>query len=155
MGSELQTAFEEKGGQVVRSSDICPPNYRPKTEAEKAEAMDRIKTEGAQAIMTVALKDTKSETYYVPGNTTYMPTAYPYYGSYWGYYGYTYQRVYEPGYYGTSETYFLEANLFDTNTQELLWSAQSEAYDPGGLKSFSREYTKTLRREMQKKGLID
>jgi len=152
---DLQNAFGEKGIQVIKSSDIFPPNYKPETEAEKNEALERIRSEGAQAIMTVALKDTKSETYYVPGTTSYIPTAYPFYGSYWGYYGNTYQRVYEPGYYGTSQTYFLEANLFDINSLELLWSAQSEAYDPGSLKRFSREYTKTLRREMQEQGLID
>ncbi len=152
---DIENAFQEKGVEVIKSSETFPPKYKPANEAEQKEAVEKIRALGADAIMTVALKDTKSETYYVPGTTSYMPTAYPYYGSYWGYYGYTYQRVYEPGYYGVDNTYYLEANLFDIDSGELLWSAQSEAYNPSNLKSFSREYTKTLRKEMQDKGLIN
>jgi hypothetical protein len=92
--------------------------------------------------MTVALVDKTSETRYVPGTATYMP-----YGSYgygWGgYYGYG-MSTYNPGYYTTDKTYFVESHIFDVESEKMIWSAQSEAYNPSSISKFSRDYTTVL-----------
>ena len=102
-----------------------------------------MKQLGCDAILTVGLVDKTSETRYVPGTVSYSP--YMGYGyGFGGYYGYMGPTMYNPGYYTTDKTYFMEANVFDASNEKLIWSAQSEAYDPTSISKFSRDYTTIL-----------
>jgi hypothetical protein len=38
----------------------------------------------------------------------------------------------------------MEADLFDVASEKLIWSAQSEAYDPSSISKFSRDYTAVI-----------
>jgi hypothetical protein len=120
-----------------------------------------IKDRGCDAILSVAVIDVKSETRYVSNSITvgYMPYAGygPYYGSYgmygtgfYGYYNYWSPTLYDPGYYTTDKTYFIEANVYDTETQQLIWSVQSKAYNPSGIEKSSQEYTDILMDQFDK-----
>ena len=57
------------------------------------------------------------------------PTYYPYSRSYYSYHAHSmlYSR---PGYYDKYKILTLETNLYDTKTQQLVWSMQSENIDP-------------------------
>ena len=59
-----------------------------------------------------------------------------------------------PGYYTTDQTYFIEGNLFDANTNELLYSIQSKAYNPTDIATESAVYTTLVFDQMQKDGLL-
>jgi hypothetical protein len=50
--------------------------------------------------------------------------------------------------------YYLETNLYDAKTEELIWAAQSETYDPSNINSFIKGYVKSTLERMQKDGLI-
>jgi hypothetical protein len=65
-----------------------------------------------------------------------------------------YPRMYDPGYYVTDKTYFLETNLYDSETEELIWSAQSETVNPGGIDNFVADYPDKLVEQMVKDGLL-
>jgi hypothetical protein len=65
-------------------------------------------------------------------------------GGFGGYYGYMGPMMYNPGYYTEEKTYFMEADLFDVASEKLIWSAQSEAYDPSSISKFSRDYTAVI-----------
>jgi len=46
--------------------------------------------------------------------------------------------------------YFIESNLYDVNTLELLWSVQSKSYNPTDIEKVSKEYCNELFKLMEK-----
>ena len=148
---DLAYAANAKKLQVIKSSEFFQPNFTASgsnTPVDKEEILKKVREAGCDVIMTVALVDKKSETRYVPGTTTYSPyMGYGGMGAYGfgGYYGYAYPYMYStPGYYTEDKTYFMQANLFDAASEKLIWAAQSEAYDPTKISTFSRDYEDLL-----------
>jgi hypothetical protein len=145
---DLAAAAKANGLQTVSGMDVFPATFSSNNQVSKEEVLQRIKAAGADAILTVALVDKQSETRYVPGTTTYMP--HMGYGGFGGYYGYAYGAYYSsPGYYTEDKTYFMEARLFDVASENMIWSAQSEAYNPSKIDKFSKDYTAMLVDRMQ------
>ena len=139
--SDLANAAQAKGYKVYKSTEVFMDQFTTKETAPSKEAvLAKATSLGCDAIFTVGLVDKTSETRYVPGTVSYSP--YMGYGyGFGGYYGYMSPAMYSPGYYTTDKTYFMEAHVFDVATEKLLWSAQSEAYDPTSISKFSRDYT--------------
>ncbi|WP_181276818.1 hypothetical protein [Arcticibacter pallidicorallinus] len=48
----------------------------------------------------------------------------------------------------------METNLYNAKTEELIWAAQSETYDPSSITDFLKGYVKSNYERMQKDGLI-
>lgn len=152
--NDLAAAAAKEGINVVKSYEVMTPSFL-KSQPTEGMLIQKIKDAGCDGVFTIALVDAKSETRYVPGTTTYAPyPAYGYYGSFGGYYGYHGAYMYDPGYYVNDKTYYIESNLYDLTTGEIVWSVQSEAYNPSDLKSFSKEYTMTLFNDLQKQGVL-
>jgi hypothetical protein len=61
---------------------------------------------------------------------------------------------YEPGYYVTDKTYFMETNLYDIESNQLIWSAQSETVNPGSIDNFVSTYPQILVDQLVKDGLL-
>ena len=143
--NDLAAAARARGLQVVTSMDVFQPNFTKENAPNKDVILEKVRSIGCDAIMTVSLVDKQSDTRYVPGTTTYSP--YMGYGGFGfgGYYGYAYPAMYStPGYYTEDKTYFMEARVFDAATENMVWSAQSEAYNPSKIDKFSKEYTALL-----------
>lgn len=142
--SDLQAQLRERGIEATRSIDIFPPTRGAnKVGIDLDLMMERLQGNGYDAILTAALVDEKTETRYVPGyyDYGYYPMAGPYwYGWYGGYYAYWYPMLYQPGYYTEEKIYFLETNLYDAETEQLLWSAQSRSYSPSSLRKAAEQF---------------
>lgn len=150
MENEFATFLTAKGYSPIKSSDVFQPNFTDQQMPDRQAMLSRIRETGSDAIFTVALVDKESESRYVPGANPYRPFV-GYYGrGFWGYYNYWYPFGYDPGYYTTDKTYFLEGNLFDVKTEEQLWSVQTEAYNPTSIEKFSREYAQLLWKRAEK-----
>lgn len=159
---EVRTKLEEalaaqaakRNIRAIRSTDYFSPDFYQQ-QPSKDQLLSKIKQSGADAILTVSLINKESETRYVPGSTPYSPfPVYRWYGGFYTYYNYWYPRVYDPGYYVTDKTYFLETNLYDADSDKLIWSAQSETLNPGGIDNFVKEYPKKLVAQMVSDGLL-
>jgi hypothetical protein len=111
----------------------------------------KLKDLNCEAVLTTALVQATSETKYTPSSSmTYSPYAYgtyagyggfaPYgaYGGFGGYYGYAVSTMTTPGYYTTTSKYFVEAKVFDLNTDETLLSMQTKVENPRPLKKQAR-----------------
>jgi hypothetical protein len=153
--SDLAKALQQKGYAAVKSIDIMPPSFTQGKEPDKEVLVNKIKGAGVDAILTVALIDKETDNRYVPGSYGYEPIPrFEYYGRFWGYYNVWYPRLYSPGYYQEDKIYFLETNLYDAKSEELLWSAQSETYNPANLESFSREFATAVLDKMEKDNVL-
>ena len=105
--------------------------------------------------MTFTLIKQQEETKYIPGNTAYAPMGrYGHYGSFGGYYGYYGSRMYDPGYYTQDEVFFIETNLYDVESEKLVWSVQSKTYNPSGIQQFSEDFTRSITRQLIKSKII-
>jgi hypothetical protein len=152
--NDIDAFLEEKGVTATSSFDIIPPGFKA-TEENKDATINAIREGGSDAILTIALLDQTSETRYVPGTTMYSPMGYGgYYGRFSGYYSYYNPVMYDPGYYATDKNYYLEMNLYDAETEELVWSSQSETTNPSTIESFSKTFSQVIVQRLIKDGLI-
>lgn len=152
-------AAEAEGIATVKSYEVFGPNFLAHNPT-KEEIIAKIKETGADAVFTSALIDEKSETRYVPGTTSYTPYGYGgyggygYYGGFGGYYGSS-AYIYQPGYYTEDKTYFIESNLYDLETGDIVWSVQSEAYNPSNLDNIARTYSALLFEKLKAEGALN
>jgi hypothetical protein len=154
--ADLAAAVERRGYTVIKSSEAFPLPASGSKPPDKETMMQRVKETKADGIFTVALLKKETESRYVPGSANYAPyPRFTYYGSFGGYYNNAYGSWYtNPGYYSNDKTYYLESNLFDAETEKIVWSAQSETYNPSGLSSFSKQYTDAMIKQLEKDKLL-
>lgn len=152
---QLQEQFAQRGIEATKSIDLFPPTATNKQGGDPDMMLQRIQGDGYDGIVTVAVVDQETETRYVPGNYAYAPVSrFGWYGSFRGYYGYMSPTVYEPGYYTKDKIYFLESNLYDATSENLVWSAQSRSYDPGTLTTFADEFAEVTVKQMARDNVI-
>lgn len=154
--AQMAAALQKKGITAGKGLDLFPPQFNPPTETDKNAATQKMLDAGYTAVLTTSLVNKESQTRYVPGTVSYAPyPAYGWYGRFWGYYGYMYGSVYSPGYYTTDKTYFLECNLYDLKQDgKLVWSGQSETYNPSSLESFAKSFAARVSDALQNAGLL-
>jgi hypothetical protein len=130
-------------------------SYSPKAfeGLSEKEAVQFIGQEGYDAVLTVVLLDKEKERYYTPGRVYYSPYSI-HQRRFWPYYSTMYGRVYEPGYYSVETKYFWETNLYDLTDWNLVYSAQSQSFDPGSVKSMAHEYGLMIIKDMVKQKVL-
>jgi hypothetical protein len=143
-----------RGQKFVVSTAVFPPNLSISENFSREQMAEAIKRTGCDAVFVIALLDVKSVETYQPG-TSYNPMHYGMYGSYYGYYNHYYPQVYSSGYYTSDKTYYIESNFYDLEEDKLLWSIQSEAYNPSSLDSWLDTYSNNLLNELKTEGLIE
>jgi hypothetical protein len=154
--NEIASALEAKGYKVVKSLDVLPPTFTNSEKPDRQELFSKIRETDADAILTVALVNKETETRYVPGNYNYAPIPrFGYYGTFWGYYNTWYPTLNSQNYYEEDKVYFIETNLYDAKTEKLLWSAQSETYNPRSLAKFADEFANVVVTKMDQDGLLN
>ncbi|MUV03540.1 hypothetical protein GN157_07440 [Flavobacterium rakeshii] len=154
--NELAFQASQRDVESFKSHNVFTRTFTKDNMPSRDELLKAIRATNAQTIFTVALKDRETSTRYVPGSTSYYPMGMGmgYYGNFYGYYSNVYPMMYDPGYYTTDKTYYLESNLYDTASEELIWSAQSATYNPTDLENFVKGYTETLLKQLEKDGII-
>ncbi|WP_299987811.1 hypothetical protein [uncultured Pontibacter sp.] len=153
--NDLQAQLQMRGIQATRSIDLFPPSATAKTGPDVNLLIERIKEDGHDAILTATLVDEQTETRYVPGNMGYRPmTRFVWYGSFRGYYNYWYPTLYDPGYYTEDKVYYLETNLYDVNSDRLVWSAQSKSHSPRSLRKAASRFAELTVQKMAEDNVL-
>jgi hypothetical protein len=154
MENELAESLSAYGIKAEKGSNLLPQKYIDST-VDKNAIFQSLEVRKIDAILTVSIVDQESETRYVMGNRPYSPSSvYSYYGTYWGYYDYMYRNVYRQGYYVTDHYYYIEANLFDSKTEKLLWSAQTKTHDPATIEKITNDLSEKITEQMKIDGII-
>lgn len=134
--NELAATAAAQGMQAVKSHEVFQPTFTQETTPSRDVMMAKVRELGCDLIFTTTLVEKKSEARYVPG-AAYAP--FPGYGyRFRGYYNYWYPFIYDPGYYTTDRLYSMEGSLFDAETELMIWSVQTESYNPESLERFSQ-----------------
>ncbi len=146
--TEMSDQLQAKGVNAMRSMDFITPGKMEKEVIEKILEQNNI-----TGVIIVSLLDKEKETQYVPGSgAVYAPG---YYGHpYYGYYGLRYAAVYDPGYYQTTTSYFIECNAYRLSDEKLVYSAQTKAVDPSSLEKFAYDFSRAIVKDLVEKEIV-
>jgi hypothetical protein len=149
--SDLADAIASKGIQSEKSYFLFGPVRSRENLPPHDLLIKQIKKLECDAIFIVSVIDQSTQERYYPGTALYTP--YNAYGTFNSFYGYS-SVVYTPGYYSVEKTYYLQSNLYDTDTEKLLLSMQTKVINPSSIEKSAKEYTKALIAELEKQGLL-
>ncbi|WP_421764633.1 hypothetical protein [Ekhidna sp.] len=138
------------GLRCVNGMSMFPPELgKPFEDVERAK--ERMRNNGFDGIITVALVDVNAERY-VPAQVGYEPLVY--YNRFGNYFFRTYDLVYRPGYFAQNTRYFIETNFYELKVGKLVWSGRSTTFSPTELNSYLPQYSKGLFKELKIQGII-
>jgi len=144
----------EKGFKAMESLSFLNPG----TKYELKDLEKKFDSLGVDGILVVTYKGTdKTETYVPPTTTVYPDYYYNYYNYYnWGYpmYGYGANVVTTGGYWATTSTINLHANLYVNSNNNLLWSAEITVDDPDYIDEASVRIMSKIFDDWQRSGLL-
>lgn len=155
---EMLNVLQKKGVRASQSMSILPPGFNANIESELSRAKASISRAGYDGIMTITLINATSEARFIPGNMMmydpFMMGPMGMRGNVWGMHGAMAPMMMNPGHYTVDRDYFIEINLYDANTEALVWSAQSQTTNPSSLKRFSVGFAHAVVDRMIKDGVI-
>jgi hypothetical protein len=141
-------ALKEKGYNAVSAYTLYGPQQFGKVDEKTV--LTRLHNSGIDEVLTITLLDKSRERKYTPG-AGYNP-----YSPFWDYYSYRYNMIYGPGpgYLSVSTRFFWESNLYDVNSKNLLYSVQSETFDPSSTSDLGKTYSRLILKKMTREGLL-
>ena len=148
----LVEAITRKGEKASPSYEFLPrPDATPINMNDLKALVEWKKFDG---ILVARLTKATAKTVYVPGDV-YAP--FPYYGTFYGYYGYVYPLIYTPGYLKNEKKAQVEVNLYSTaNSQgELVWTGTTETIEVNSVKKSIKELVKAVSKELEAQKLIE
>ena len=129
--------------------------YGPKAfdKMDEAAALGKLKNSGIDAVITIVLLNKEKERRYIPGHMNYSPYGY-YYNNFWVYRNALYNRIHERGYYVIDTKYFWESNLYDMDSQKLIYSVQTQSFDEASSNALGHEYGRLIVKNMVKQNVL-
>jgi hypothetical protein len=144
----------ENGVHATGGIENFPADFKA-TDSDKQALINEVKKTNSDAILTVSMLKNDAKNHYVAIKGKYEPLrSAEYNATFYGYYKFWYPVVYNPVYYSDDHTYFLETNLYDADTESLIWSAQSVTYKPVMLPDFTQEYAQLIVNKMKADGIL-
>lgn len=151
MENHLVGDLKELGYNAVSAYEMYGPKMfqdMSETKANKMLAKDNV-----DAVLTIVLLDKQKERYYVPRNVIYSPYV-TYHNRMWGYYHSLSMRIDEPGYYQVTTKYFWESNFYNLSQSKLLFSVQTQSFEPASAGDLAHEYGQKIVQSMLKNNIL-
>jgi len=144
---------------ISRPGEEASPSYEylPRPDATPIDSKDLkalIEWKKFDGIVVARLTKASVKTVYVPGET-YSP--FPYYGTFYGYYGAVYPLVYTPGYLKNEKKAQVEVNFYSTAKPEgeLVWTGTTETVEVRSVKKAIKDLVKAVTEELEKQRIIE
>jgi|SRR5450432_1707542 hypothetical protein len=144
---------------ISRPGITASPSYEfiPRPDATPIDVNDLrglVKDQKFDAIVVSRLTKKEKKTTYVPGE---VYTPYPYYGTFYGYYGAVYPVVYTPGYMQTEKLAQVEVNLYATDTPdgELVWTGTTNVFSAGSAMNVIKDLVKVVTKKLEQENILD
>ncbi len=146
--------FNSKGFKAMESLKFLVPG----TKYELSALEKKFDSLGVDGILVITYKGTDKSESYVPQTTSVYPDYYYNYYNYynWGYpmYGYGANVVTTGGYWATTSTVNLHANLYANSNNGLLWTAEIAITDPEYIDEVTAQVASQIYDDWQKNGLL-
>jgi hypothetical protein len=148
---QLSAAITRPGIQAIPSYSLLP---RPdSTPIDINELRGAVREQNIDAVVASRLVKVEKKVTYIPGQA-YTP--YPYYNTFYGYYGAIYPVVYSPDYLRVDKTAQIETNFYSTNKPdgELIWTGTSDTVNPRSPLKAIDAIAKLIVQELEKEKII-
>lgn len=141
LGVSAKSSYQELTDEQISSKDTLEAAIR-------AQSMDSV-------LVTRIIGVEEIKTYTPPTYThTYTPSNFNrYYRDYHSYFNHAVQ-VATPAYWDKYDVLKLESNLYDSASQQLIWSVQSESFDPRSATQLIDDQITVAIKSLRKTGLI-
>jgi hypothetical protein len=149
---DLEAKLARPGIEMIPGNQIL---LRPEgSKADLDYLRDQIRDNKIDAVIVSRLVKVEKNLTYVPGTPYMMP--YPYYGSFYGYWGAVYPMVYSPDYLREDTTVRVETNFYAATPPdgELAWTCISDTFDPKSAQKVVDGLVKTVAKAMQKEDVL-
>jgi hypothetical protein len=147
----MVASITTSGVQAVPSYSLLP---RPEsTPIDMNQLRDVVTGQNFDSIVVSRLLKYNKTVTYVPGQTFPL---YPYYGTFYGYYGAVYPAVYSPGYLQTDTKAQIETNFYSTATPDgsLVWTCTSNTVNPRSVTKAIDSIVKLIVQELHRQNII-
>ena len=116
--------------------------------SEKENYMKKLKDEGYNGVVIMRILKVDKDSRYVQGT-------YPaYYGSWRGYYGVAWGGYYDPGYYTTDKTFYVEVTVFSLPRDRLIWTGTTATINPSSGDELFTSVINSVQSKMIKEGFL-
>lgn len=115
---------------------------------------EQIRANKIEAVVVSRLVKVENNTTYIPGVAYVVP--YPYYNTFYGYYGTLYPTVYSPGYLQQEKKVRVETNLYVTSDPDgqLVWTGYTDTFNPSNVHKAMAGLVKLIVVQMQKESVL-
>lgn len=148
----LAAELASVGYEAVPGNDILlrPPG----TQLDLNTLREQIQANKIEAVVVSRLIKVDETVTCVPGTEYFVP--YPYYNSFYGYYGTLYPVVYSPGYLQKEKKVRIETNLYVTSTPDgqLVWTGITDTFNPSNVHKAIKGLVKLVVAQMQKEEVL-
>lgn len=148
---ELVAAISRPGAKAFPSYEFMPrPDLTP---IDMNDLRELVKEQNFDAIVVARLTKKDTKTTYVPGQ---IYTPFPYYGTFYGYYGALSPVIYSPGYMETEKEAQVEVNSYSTAKPdgELVWTGTTNSFEVSSVKKLIKDLVKIVSKELEKENVI-
>lgn len=151
MESHLVQDLKDLGYNAFSAYDQYGPKMFQNMTEEQANK--KLAKDDVDAVLTIVLLDKQKERYYVPRTVIYSPYV-TYHNRMWGYYSSLQNRIEEPEYYQVTTKYFWESNFYDLSQGKLLFSVQTQSFEPSSAGDLAHEYGQKIVQSMVKNDIL-
>lgn len=141
--SALRHAMERTMAAEIRNSVPAHAIFRDDEVRDMELVKARVRQEGFDSAVIMRIVGVEREVSYVPGRMHAVPG---HYHGFWGYWGYGWRSVYEPGYMRADRVLSIATNVYGVADDRLVWASQSETFNPASLKSAVAEVVRVTSR---------
>ncbi|MBK8521047.1 MAG: hypothetical protein IPL54_09240 [Chitinophagaceae bacterium] len=152
METHLMNDLIAKGYHAVSSMEVYKSKAYQKLTPK--DIVDEFKLTGIDAVITIALLNKEKEEKYYPGGFYSQPPNTNMFGNLDNYYSGIYERVYTPGYYITTTAYFWESSFFEVKAGKMIYSVQTNSFDPNTTETLAHENGIKIMKDMVKHKVI-
>ena len=150
-------AIADEGGAAQSSWSLLPQSEQLTEEEIRA----AIAAGNFDGVLITRLLSVDKDQEYTPASTYNNPRTRYYSGGggmygygFYGFYGTTYAKVHEPGYFETSTTIRLETNLYSAANDGLVWTGQSDTVEPESIPDARESMTTAVAKKLKEEKLI-
>lgn len=152
MEKQLADELKANGINAVTAYNLYGPKYFQ--DLSEKEVLKKINGNNIDAVITINLVDKNKERQFVPG-PRYGGAGYrynPFLGG-WVYKPY-YMPYYKSGHFETNVNYNFETNLYSVADKKLIYSVETQSYDPSSISALANDYSKSVVKDIKKKNIL-
>jgi hypothetical protein len=154
--TELRADFEDAlaAELSINGYEAVPGNTillrPPGTQLDLTYLREQIRGNQIEAVVVSRLVKVDKTVTYIPGAP--YTVAFPYYNTFYGYYGTLYPVVYSPGYLRQEKKVRIETNLYVTSAPDgqLVWTGITDTFNPSDVHKAIKGLVKLVVTKMQK-----